>query len=189
MHPLVPARPTPDQIADARLALSKMHGAERRSFAAEMTIKYCDGSARQAERIFGWGREMVETGLAEKRTGIVCVSAKPAFTGNKRWEERYPEAAADLRRLAEAHAQQDPTFLNTVAFTRLTAVEALRQLRRLGYGEDILPTSGTMAKILNRLGYRLRRVVKTKPRKKNPADGRDFCQSRRERPCQPGAWR
>jgi hypothetical protein len=182
MPPPTQSHPTPDGVADARLALSKMHGAERRSFAAEMTVKYCEGSARQAERIFGWGREMVETGLAEKRTGIVCMSAKPAFTGNKRWEEKHPEAAAELRRLAEAHAQQDPTFRSTVAFTRLTAAEALRQLRGLGYGEEALPAPGTMAKILNRQGYRLRRVVKAKPRKKNPADGRDLCQHRGERP-------
>ena len=149
-----------------RLALSKMHGAERRSFAAEMTLKYCGGSARQAEEVFGWGREMVETGLGEKRTGILCVSAKPSVTGNKRWEQKHPEVADELCRLAEEHAQQDPSFRSTVAFTRLSAAQALRQLRQRGYGEEQLPAPGTMAKILNRLGYRLRRVVKAKPQKK-----------------------
>lgn len=163
-----PSQPTPEQIADMRLALSKMHGAERRSFAAAMTLKYCGGNARQAERVFGWGREMVKTGLGEKRTGILCVSAKPTFTGNKRWEEKHPEVAADLCRLAEEHGQQDPSFRSTVVFTRLTAAEALRQLRRFGYRDEQLPAPGTMAKILNRLGYRLRRVVKAKPKKKIP---------------------
>ena len=80
-----PTPPTTEQIADVRLALSKMHGAERRSFAAEMALKYCGGSARKTEQVFGWGREMVATGLGEKRTGILCVSAKANFTGNKRW--------------------------------------------------------------------------------------------------------
>jgi hypothetical protein len=84
-----------------------MHGAERRAFVAQIALKYCNGNARQAEQVFGWGREMVETGLAEKRTRIVCVGAKASFTGNKRWEEKHPEAAADLRRLAEEHAQQE----------------------------------------------------------------------------------
>jgi hypothetical protein len=160
--------PTVEQIADLRLALSKMHGGERRSFAAEMALKYCGGNARQAERLFGWGREMVETGLGEKRTGIACISAKPTFTGNKRWEEKHPDVAQQLCGLAEEHAQQDPSFRTTVAFTRLTAKEARRQLRDLGYGEEQLPAPGTMAKILNRLGYRLRRVVKAKPKKKIP---------------------
>jgi hypothetical protein len=127
---------------------------------------------------------MVETGLGERRTGIVCVSAKPAFTGTKRWEERHPEAAAALRRIAEEHAQQDPTFRSSVAFTRLTAAEALSQLRRLGYADAELPAPGTMAKILNRMGYRLRRVVKAKPRKKNPGDRRDLRQREGERHCE-----
>jgi hypothetical protein len=161
-----PLQPTTEQIADVRLALSMMHGAERRCFAAEMAQKYCGGSARQTEAVFGWGREMVETGLGEKRTGILCVNAKASFTGNRRWEEKHPEVAEELCRLAEEHGQQDPSFRSTVAFTRLTAAQALQQLRQLGYSEEQLPAAGTMARILNRLGYRLRRVVKAKPQKK-----------------------
>jgi hypothetical protein len=166
MPPQASLQPTAEQIADVRLALWKMHGAERRCFAAEMALKYCGGRARQAEQVFGWGRGMVETGLGEKRTGILCVSAKASFTGNKRWEEKHPEVADELCRLAEEHGQQDPSFRSTVAFTRLTAAQALRQLRQLGYNEEQLPAPGTMAKILNRLGYRLRRVVKAKPQKR-----------------------
>ena len=161
-------QPTEEQIAELRFAASKMHGAERRAFVAEIALKYCNGNARQTERVFGWGREMVETGLGEKRTGLVCVGANASFSGNQRWEEKHPAVAADLRRLAEAHAQQDPSFRSTIAFTRLTAAQALCQLRQLGYEDEELPAPGTMAKILNRLGYRLRRVVKAKPLKKIP---------------------
>ena len=144
--------PTAEQIAELRFAASKMHGAERRAFVAHMALKYCNGNARQTEQVFGWGREMVETGLGELRTGIVCISAKASFTGNQRWEEKHPEVAADLRRLAEEHAQQDPTFRSTIAFTRLTAAQALRQLRARGHKDADLPAPGTMAKILKRLG-------------------------------------
>ena len=161
-------RPTEEQIAELRFAASKMHGAERRAFVAEIALKYCNGNARQTERVFGWGREMVETGLGENRTGLVCVGANASFSGNQRWEEKHPAVAADLRRLAEAHAQQDPSFRSTIAFTRLTAAQALCQLRQLGYEDEELPAPCTMAKILNRLGYRLRRVVKAKPLKKIP---------------------
>ena len=45
------------QIEDLKLASSKMTGAERRAFQAAMTLKYCQGIARLAERVFGWGRE------------------------------------------------------------------------------------------------------------------------------------
>lgn len=51
----------------------KMNGVERRSFQAQMTLKYLKGCARQAETVFGWGRQNIEVGLAEKRTGITCV--------------------------------------------------------------------------------------------------------------------
>jgi len=103
--------PTVEQIADLRLALSKMHGGERRSFAAEMALKYCGGNARQAERLFGWGREMVETGLGEKRTGIACISAKPTFTGNKRWEEKHPDVASNCVDLPKNTHSKTPVFV------------------------------------------------------------------------------
>src|SRR5215831_90349 len=145
---------TPSQMQDLRLAASKMTGAARRAFQAEMTLKYCRGSARLAETILGWSREAVAVGLAEHRTGILCLG------------EQAPEAAAALRQLAEAHAQQDPTFRTTLAYTRLTAKAALEALRGQGVSEDHLPSPSTMAEVLNRMGYRLRKVIKAKPQKK-----------------------
>ena len=155
------------QIEDLRLAASKLLGAGRRSFQAEMALKYCEGSARLAETVFGWGRNNVELGLAEHRTGITCKGAQAAFGGAKRWEERFPEAATALQQLAEVHAQQDPSFLTMIAYTRLTAAEAIKQLQLQGYAEEQVPAASTMALILNRMGYRLRPVVKAKPQKKS----------------------
>ena len=131
-----------------------------------MALKYCGGNPLLAETIFGWGRHTVEVGLAERRTGIVCLGAQSAFSGRKRWEDMQPEAAAALARLAAAHAQQDPTFRTTLAYTRLTAQAALEALRAQGYGTDQLPSPSTMAAVLNRMGCRLRKVVKAKPQKK-----------------------
>lgn len=159
-------RPAASQIEDIRLAATKMREADRRSFQAEIALKYCGGSARMAEAIFGWGRESVEAGLGEKRTGIVCLGARATKSGNKCWEEKQPQAAEALRKLAESHAQQDPTFHSLMAYTRLTAAEALRQLQAQRFEEE-LPAPSTMAMILNRLGYRLRKVVKAKPQKKS----------------------
>ncbi len=158
--------PTPEQLADLRLAASKMTGATRRAFQAEMTWKYCGGNARQAESVFGWGRHTVELGLAERRTGVLCLGAQSARSGRKRWEAQHPQAAQALCQLAQAHAQQDPTFRTTLASTRLTAKAALEALRAQDGEEDQLPAPSTMAAVLNRLGFRLRRVVKAKPQKK-----------------------
>jgi hypothetical protein len=156
----------PSQIVDLRLAASKMTGATRRAFQAEMAWKYCGGNPLLAETIFGWGRHTVEVGLAERRTGIRCLGAQSAFSGRKPWEATQPEAAEALWRLAEAYAQQDPTFRTTLAYTRLTAKAALEALRAQEYSEDQLPSPSTMAAVLNRMGFRLRKVVKAKPQKK-----------------------
>lgn len=115
--------------------------------------------------MFGWGRVNIEVGLAQKRTGIICVGAQSGYAGAKRWAEKQPEAATALRQLAESHAQQDPTFQTPLAYTRLTAQEGLKQLQEQGFISDQLPAPSTMALILNRMGYRLRNVVKTKPQK------------------------
>jgi hypothetical protein len=157
---------SPTQIEDLRLAAAQMSGAARRGFQAEMTLKYCHGSARLAETLMGWSREAVEVGLAERRTGIVCLGAQAAWSGRKRWEEKYPEAAHALREVAEAQAQQDPTFRTTLAYTRLTAQAAAEALRAQGISEAHLPSPSTMAEVLNRMGYRLRKVLKAKPQKK-----------------------
>ncbi len=54
-------------------AARKLTGFRRRQFQAEVAIKYCDGNPRRAEDAFGWGRDAVNTGLGELRTGIRCV--------------------------------------------------------------------------------------------------------------------
>ena len=145
---------------------SKMHGAERRAFIAEMTLRHCNGNPRKAETVFGWGRKTVEKGLGEKRTGIICHEGQSANSGRTRWEERETEAAEELRRVAVAHSQQDPTFRSTATYTRLTAKAALNALREKGFADEQLPSPSGMADILNRMGYRLRKVVKAKPLKK-----------------------
>jgi Rhodopirellula transposase DDE domain len=162
----LPQSLTPSHIADLRLAASTMTGAKRRAFEAEMTLKYCAGNPLQAKTTFGWSRRTVALGLAESRTGLLCLGAQSAFSGRKRWEELHPQVAEALRHLAEAHAQQDPTFRTSLAYTRLTVQAALAALRSQGYREDQLPSPSTMAEVLNRMGFRLRKVVKAKPQKK-----------------------
>jgi hypothetical protein len=161
-----PPLPSPSQIADLRLAASNMTGSTRRAFEAEMTLKYCGGNPLMAEAVFGWGRQTVALGLAERRTGIMCLGAQSAFSGRKRWEEQHPQVAQALCQLAEAHAQQDPTFRTRLTYTRLTAKAALEALRAQGYREERLPSPSTMAEVLNRMGFRLRKAVKAKPQKK-----------------------
>ena len=162
----LPQSLTPSHIADLRLAASTMTGAKRRAFEAAMTLKYCAGHPRQADTTFGWSRRTVALGVAASRTGLLCLGAPSAFSGRKRWEELHPQVAEALRHLAEAHAQQAPTFRTSLAYTRLTVQAALAALRSQGSREDQLPSPRTMAEVLNRMGFRLRKVVKAQPQKK-----------------------
>ena len=77
-----------------------------------------------------------------------------------------PLAALSLQQIAESHCQQAPTLKTSVAYTRLTAASALSQLKEQGFSQEQLPSASTMAQVLNRMGYRLRKVVKAKPEKK-----------------------
>lgn len=155
-----------EHIEDIKLAASKMGRVDRREFQATMAAKYCGASARRAETLFGWSRAAVELGLHEKRTGIVCLSVQALVSGRTLWEEKYPQAAAALWEIAEAHAQQDPSFRGPLSYTRLTAARAIRELKDRGFADAVLPAASTMADILNRNGYRLRPVLKAKPQKK-----------------------
>jgi hypothetical protein len=91
--------------------------------------------------------------------------------GNKRTEEKLSALESDIRSLVDAHSQADPQMKTTLAYTRLTA-QAVRQalLGEKGYREGQLPTVRTLSTVLNRLGYRLRRVQKTKPQKTPETD-------------------
>src|SRR5438128_83347 len=53
-----------------------------------------------------------------------------------------------------------------IADLRLAAQAALQALRAQGYSKEQLPSPSTMAEVLNRMGFRLRKVVKAKPQKK-----------------------
>ena len=166
-HATLQSRPSlsPSQIADLRLAASKMTGPKRRAFEAEMTLKYCGGNPLMAEAVFGWGRQTVALGLAERRTGILCLGAQSAFSGRTRWEERQPQVAEALRQLADAHAQQDPTFRTRLTSTRLTAQAALEALRAQGYREELLPSPSTMAEVLNRWAFGCARWSRPSPKR------------------------
>ena len=149
-------------------AVQKLTGFKRRQFQAETAIKYCRGSARRAERVFGWGRDAVDTGLNELRTGIRCVDDY-SKRGRHKTEEQQAELVERIHMLVEPKSQADPKFQTSLAYTRVTAKAVHEQLMADAAGTDRrVPAERTVYDILNRLGYRLRRVQKTKPQKNSP---------------------
>jgi hypothetical protein len=56
-------------------ALNKLTGHKRRQYAAEICEMFFESSARKMERSLKVGREMIELGQHERRTGIQCLDA------------------------------------------------------------------------------------------------------------------
>ena len=146
-------------------AARKLTGFRRRQFQAETAIKYCQGNPRRAEQVFGWGRDAVNTGLNELRTGIRCVDDF-STRGRRKTEEQQPELVREIHALVDPQSQADPKFQTPLAYTRMTA-KAVRERLAAKKGRHV-PAERTLYDILNRLGYRLRRVRKTKPQKNFP---------------------
>jgi hypothetical protein len=153
-------------VATIQSAARKLTGFRRRQFQAEMAVKYCDGQPRRAERVFGWGRDAVNTGLNELCTGIRCVDNVKA-RGRRKSEEQFPELAQQIHAIVEPTSQADPKLQTPLAYTRITAAAVHRQLAASAVSDRQTPAERTVYDILNRLGYRLRRVRKTMPQKKS----------------------
>ena len=153
-------------ISTIRYAARKLTGAKRRAFQAQVVMDYMGSNARLAEKTFGWCRHAVTLGLHETRTGIVCISNFKA-RGNKKTEEKKKQLEIDICCLAEPESQTDPKFQTAFKYTRITA-KAMRHAltTKKGWNHGDLPCEKTIGNILNRLGYRLRRVQKAKPLKK-----------------------
>src|SRR3712207_32626 len=149
-----------------RSAARRLKGHQRRLFLAEVATQLCDGNPRQAERRFGFGRDTVSKGLHEATQGIRCLE-NFAARGRQRSEDKSPQLAAAIRAIVEPHTQADPELKSSRRYTNLSARAVLEALKRQkGYNDDRLPKERTMRDILNRLGYRIKRIQKAKPLKK-----------------------
>lgn len=164
-----------DRIDDLlRLAAGSLTGHRRRRFQAEVTRVLCGGHARRAERRFGWGRANVTTGLHERDSGIRCVE-NFGTRGQRRTEDANPQLAVAIRDLAEPHTQADPELTSDRRYTNLSAREVRERLQtEKGYAVADLPSERTLRDILNRMGYRLKRIQKGKPLKKTAETGAIF---------------
>jgi hypothetical protein len=149
-----------------RSAARRLKGHARRLFQAEVADALCQGSPRAAERHFGFDRNAVATGQNEARSGLRCVEDFAA-RARPRSEVKDPQLAADIRVLVEPHTQADPEVKSARRYTNLSAREVRAALKdHKGYTDERLPSERTLRDILNRLGYRLRRIRKAKPLKK-----------------------
>jgi hypothetical protein len=148
-----------------RSGARRLTGHQRRLFQAEVVRELCAGSARLAERRFGWGRETVEKGLHESHQGMRCLENFVA-RGRRRSEDKDPQLAADIRAIVEPQSYADPELQSSRRYTNLSASEVRTALIAKGHPKTELPSERTIRDILNRMNYRLKRIQKGKPLKK-----------------------
>jgi Rhodopirellula transposase DDE domain len=143
-----------------------LKGSARRLFMARTVAELGPGGQRLAQRELGWNRETIRKGMHELRSGILCCDAF-ALRGCKPAEDRLPDLLADIKALVDGQSQTDPPFRNNRLYTRLTAAEVRRQLiEQKGYTEAQLPQAETIGNKLNGLGYHLKKVKKSLPKKR-----------------------
>lgn len=159
---------TPELKAVWERTLAQLSGAARRMFMASVVKGLGRGGARQVEIALGWDRTTLRKGLHELNSGVVCVDAV-SQRGRKPLEAALPSLEADLREMGEATSQTDPTFRTTQLYRRLTAAEARRRLiEEKGYAPDAVPSERSLRRKLTALGFKPRRVAKSKPLRKVP---------------------
>jgi len=158
-------RPDVKTIATIKDAARKLKGADRRAFQAQVVIDHCNGNVSHAKTLFGWNQPTIRRALRERETGEIIPDAPRP--GRATFSEKLPNLQDDIRSLVDPNSQTHPTFETTFRYTRMTAksvIEALVQEK--GYTKEELPALSTMRELLGKMGYRLRRVQKTKPQKK-----------------------
>jgi hypothetical protein len=152
-------------VETVSLLVARVPWPERRLAMAEVTQRLLDGKPRVAEYVFGWSRETVEVGLEELRTGVTHANDLTRRRKPKT-EEKHPQLVEDIRVLLEPHSQAESHLRTPLAYTRITAKAVRAALLEKGWSEEKLPQARTISNILNRMDYRLRRVVKSKVQKK-----------------------
>jgi len=145
-----------------------LKGSTRRVFMAQVVKALGKGGQRRAENELGWQRRTIRKGMREYESGFRCYDNFSA-RGRKPVEHHLPNLLNDIKAIAEAESQTDPTFKTTRLYIRLSAAEVRKQLiKQKGYRDEELPCEDTLRTKLNVLGYHPKKVKKSQPLKKIP---------------------
>jgi len=145
-----------------------LKGSAQRVFKARVVKALGKGGQRRAEAELGWNRRAIRKGIHELESGFQCYD-NFAARGRKATEEHLPNLLEDIKAIADAESQTDPTFKTIRLYIRLSAAAVRKQLiEQKGYRDEELPCEETIRTKLNDLGYHLKKVKKSQPLKKIP---------------------
>jgi hypothetical protein len=143
-----------------------LKNSDRRIFMARVVKALGKGGQRYAEAELGWNRDVIRKGMHELESGIRCVDYFSG-RGRKPIEEHLPNLIDDIDAIVKGQSQTDPTFKTTRLYTRLSSAEVRQQLiEQKGYNDSDLPSEEIIRQKLQELGYRMRSVQKSQPKKK-----------------------
>ena len=127
-----------EQAAYIEAAIA-LKGGHRRQFMARIVNTLGYGGQSWAESELGWDRGTIRKGQQELAAGVLP-QPNPGGPGRPRVEQRLPNLLRDIKTLADAQSQTDPTFKTTRLYTRLTACAARQVLiEQFGYTDAQLP--------------------------------------------------
>jgi hypothetical protein len=145
-----------------------LSGVDYREFIASVVKRLGYGGQYFAETVLQWNRGTIRKSLKELENNFF-VDLRKDNKGRRSFKDSLPELEISIRAIVEPSSQTDPTFRSTRLYTPLTARQVRRRLiDDFGYKNRELPSRRALSTLLNQLGFKLKKVQKTKPLKKIP---------------------
>jgi hypothetical protein len=145
---------------------NQLKGSERRQYMARVVSLMGPGGQIKAERELGWDRKTIIKGKREIESGFTCID-NFSGRGRKSSLEHFPNLKEDITIIVNPICQTDPTFRTQNLYSPISANEVRRRLiENMEYDPEKIPTARTISTIMNKLGFKLKKVAKAKVKKK-----------------------
>jgi hypothetical protein len=146
--------------------VNKLKSSDRRIALAKIADKYGYGGKSLVAKEFNAGRDTITKGMLELKENKPIQDAHDK-KGRKNILYKLPNLKNDIQEIAESQSQIDPKFQSERLYIKLT-VKAIRGelIDSKGYADENLPSNQTINNIVNDLGFKLKKIQKTKPLKK-----------------------
>jgi len=152
-------------LPSLKLASENLKGSPRRMFLGQIAIDLGRGGKSLVSKYLNISRQTLRKGVREVESGEV---QKDRFNerGRKPLSQTNPELVGTIKKIVDAASQTDPQFKSTRLYTRLSPRTVREKLIKQGWEESSLPSKDTIGNVMKELGYKRKKVSKTKPKKK-----------------------
>ena len=154
-----------DLLPSLQLAATKLKGSAKRMFLGQVALDLGKGGSSKVAKYLPISRQTLRKGIQEVHQGV-GQEDKFSERGRKPLDETNPALIATIKEIVDKASQTDPKFTSTRLYTRLSANSVREELIKRGYEESTLPSGQTIWNYLKKLGYKRKKVAKTKPKKK-----------------------